>query len=193
MIAAGAGIPMHFIAEPEGSTRTTAESAGGPTFRHYQQRQNYFIWMVEDLTKIALKRRSMVDRAIKADEVIKINASDISARDNASLAVAGSTIIGSFFNLRAQGLIDDAELLRISYKFCGEIIDVEEMLKRGKVAGPLSFPPSGAGVGAASPHPSGGKSPNPPAAAGGAGGNALKPSGIEIDPITGEIKGEDEA
>jgi hypothetical protein len=28
MIAAGAGIPMHFLAEPEGATRTTAEAAG---------------------------------------------------------------------------------------------------------------------------------------------------------------------
>ena len=31
MIAAGAGIPLHFLAEPESATRTTAEAAGGPT------------------------------------------------------------------------------------------------------------------------------------------------------------------
>ena len=35
LIAAGVGIPMHFLAEPEGSTRTTADSAGGPTFRRF--------------------------------------------------------------------------------------------------------------------------------------------------------------
>ena len=51
MIASGAGVPMHFLAEPEGSTRTTAEAAGGPTFRHFEQRQNYFIWLVADLLK----------------------------------------------------------------------------------------------------------------------------------------------
>lgn len=189
MIAAGAGVPLHFIAEPEGATRTTAESAGGPTFRHYQQRQNYFIWMIEDLAKIAIKRRKMVDRSVSTEEIIKINGSDISARDNASLATAASTIINAYYTLRAQGLIDDAELLRIAYKFSGELIDVEEMLKRGKVAGKLLPPPDASpGVGA----PGSGGVGQPP-------GNdptknlpGIKMKPIEIDPITGEPVGLDE-
>ncbi len=49
MIAAGAGIPLHFLAEPESATRTTAESAGGPTFRHFEQRQEFVLWMLRDL------------------------------------------------------------------------------------------------------------------------------------------------
>jgi len=43
MLAAGAGIPLHFLAEPESATRTTAEAAGGPTYRHFEQRQRYFL------------------------------------------------------------------------------------------------------------------------------------------------------
>ena len=58
MIAAGAGLPLHFLAEPESSTRTTAESAGGPTFRHFEQRQELFRWLVGDLARIALRRRA---------------------------------------------------------------------------------------------------------------------------------------
>ncbi len=52
MIAAGAGLPLHFLAEPESATRTTAESAGGPTFRHFEQRQRHFLWMLSDLARI---------------------------------------------------------------------------------------------------------------------------------------------
>ena len=52
MIAAGAGVPLHFLAEPESSTRTTAEAAGGPTYRHYQQRQVFFLWLLRDLARI---------------------------------------------------------------------------------------------------------------------------------------------
>ncbi len=55
------GIPMHFLAEPESSTRTTAEAAGGPTFRHFEQRQNYFMWVIGDIVKIATSRRALVD------------------------------------------------------------------------------------------------------------------------------------
>jgi len=45
MIAAGTGLPLHFLAEPESATRTTAEAAGGPTFRRFEQRQRYFMWL----------------------------------------------------------------------------------------------------------------------------------------------------
>ncbi|MGW8226670.1 MAG: hypothetical protein ACWGOY_13100, partial [Anaerolineales bacterium] len=136
MIAVGAGYPMHFLAEPESATRTTAESAGGPTFRHLQQRQEFFLWLLEDLTRIVLKRRKYYDRLLHVDDEIKLSGTDISARDNAALAAAASTIIGSFIALRNRGLIDDQELLRMAYRFAGEVVDIEELIKRGEEAPP---------------------------------------------------------
>ena len=65
MIAAGAGLPLHFLAEPECATRTTAEAAGGPTFRHFEQRQEFFLWMMGDLARIALRRRARLDGACR--------------------------------------------------------------------------------------------------------------------------------
>jgi hypothetical protein len=38
MIASGAGISMHYLVEPGSSTRTTAEAAGTPTFKHFKRR-----------------------------------------------------------------------------------------------------------------------------------------------------------
>ncbi len=96
MIAAGSGNPLHFLAEPESSTRTTAESAGGPTFRHYEQRQQFFIWMMRDLAQIVVKRRAHVDSNVRPKAEILVKGTDISARDNAALAVASSTIANSF-------------------------------------------------------------------------------------------------
>jgi hypothetical protein len=134
MIAAGSGNPLHFLAEPESATRTTAESAGGPTFRHYQQRQTYFLWMMDDLIKVVLQRRKYYDRTIKVDAEIKIKGSDISALENDKLAAAASSIVSTFKEMRDRGLIDDSELLRLAYRFAGEVVDVEEMLKRGEAA-----------------------------------------------------------
>lgn len=69
-IAAGSGNPLHFLAEPESSTRTTAEQAGGPTFRHYEQRQIYFLWCVKDICEIVARRRAQVDRQVSANSKI---------------------------------------------------------------------------------------------------------------------------
>lgn len=154
MIAAGVGFPLHFIAEPESSTRSTAEQAGGPAFRHFERRQLFFFWLLQDAAQIAVRRRSLLDSSVSPDAPIKLVGTDIFQRDNASLAVAGSTIINSFMQLRREGMIDDAELLRLTYKFTGEVVDVQALLKAGKAAGPLepatvTTPAASGGAGAA--------------------------------------------
>ncbi len=121
MVAAGAGIPLHFLAEPESATRTTAEFAGGPTFRRYEQRQKFFLWLLEDLTRIVLIRKARVSRRVKADAELIVRGADISARDNGALAEAAQSIVNAFLPLLERGLVDDAELLRLAYRFAGEV------------------------------------------------------------------------
>ncbi len=175
MIAAGSGTPMHFLAEPESATRTTAEAAGGPTFRHYEQRQEFFLWLLEDVVKIVIKRRAAFDRKVRAKAQITITGADISQRDNAALATATNIMTNAFGLLRDRALVDDAELLRIVYRFAGEIVDIEEMLKRGAAAPPPKVQPAApAAPGAAQPK-TGTKNPA---------GIKIKP--VEIDPISGE-------
>lgn len=132
MVAAGAGIPMHFLAEPEGSTRTTAAESGGPTFRHYDQRQQFFLWVLSDLARIALRRRAHVDGRVSATAAVKVHGTDISSRDNAALASSAESIVRAFIQMRAHGLIDDAELLRLAYRFAGEVVDVQKILENAK-------------------------------------------------------------
>ena len=93
LIASGVGIPLHFLAEPEGSNRTTAEAAGGPTFRRFEQRQQFFMWLLSDLLQMVLSRRSLVDQQVKPEEEIKITGADISARDNVAHSIAGVNMI----------------------------------------------------------------------------------------------------
>jgi hypothetical protein len=165
MIAAGSANPMHFLAEPEGSTRTTAESAGGPTYRHYEQRQLFFKWAIQDLAKAVVRRRKLVDRTVNPESEIITTGTDISARDNAALATAASVIVASMTTMRDRGLIDDYELLRIVYRFAGEVIDLEEVLKRGQAAPPPKV------------------QPKPPGEA------SRTPDQVKIDPDTGEPSG----
>jgi hypothetical protein len=134
MIAAGAGVPLHFLAEPEGTNRTTAESAGGPTFRHLEQRQQFFTWMVSDLARAALARRAQVDARISAQAPVSVDTTDLNPRDNQSLASSAAVAVGAFSGLYEKGLIDSAELLRLAYRFAGEAVDVNDLLLRAGAA-----------------------------------------------------------
>jgi hypothetical protein len=77
--------------------------------------------------------------------------------------------------------------MRLAYRFAGEVVDVEEMLKRGAEAPP---PPqdAGAGTDAGSGRKNGKRKkktgPRPLPKAG-------RPPGVKIDYITGEPKGID--
>ena len=124
MIASGAGVPLHFLAEPESATRTTAEAAGGPTYRHFEQRQNYFCWLVSDVLQVIVARRAQVDHRVNRQARIEVVGGDISARDNISLSMAASNIANVFNGLRDRGLISDEELLRLVYRFAGETLDL---------------------------------------------------------------------
>ena len=175
MIAAGAGIPMHFLAEPEGATRTTAEAAGGPTYRYFEQRQRTFLWMISQVLQTVANRRSLVDPHVARQAPIELHGADISARDNIALAMAAANLAPALYSLRDRALIDDAELLRLFYRFCGETVDAEEMLARGDKAAA----PAGA---AATRQPS---TSFPSADL-----QAPRQQPVKLDPANGEIKGE---
>ncbi len=131
LIASGVGLPLHFLAEPEGSNRTTAESAGGPTFRRFEQRQQYFMWLLKDLLQVIISRRAMVDPTIDPTVEIEISGSDISARDNVAHSIATVNIMNALERLKDMGLISDRELVRVAYRFAGENADIDELLAGG--------------------------------------------------------------
>ena len=162
MIAAGAGVPLHFLAEPESSTRTTAEAAGGPTYRRFEQRQHFFTWMMADLLRVVVERRSLVDPRVDPQAPIAVKGADISARDNVALSMAAVNVGSLAEKLADMGLIGQEEILRVIYRFLGEPADVPELLKAG----------SGVDRRAASP------------------GSIAKgsKSRVKVDPETGELK-----
>jgi hypothetical protein len=56
MIAAGAGVPLHYLAEGEGTNRATAREMGTATLRRFRHRQYVYARMVEDLIRVAARR-----------------------------------------------------------------------------------------------------------------------------------------
>jgi hypothetical protein len=120
MIATGAGIPLHYLAEPESSTRTTAESAGTPTFKHFESRQIYMRHVVQTVITTMLAIRRRVNSHIPSDPDFEITTPDISERDNAQLAIGAQRIVNAFAPLYNAKLITTSELIRLVYRFIAE-------------------------------------------------------------------------
>jgi len=121
MIALGAGLPCHYLSEPESTTRTTAEAAGTPTFRGLEQSQTFFLNMIHSLATVAVEVRKPYDRRISTTSKILAIGPDITERDNSSLALAVSRVYPAFSELFDREGIDEHELLRVVYRMAGEI------------------------------------------------------------------------
>jgi hypothetical protein len=120
MIATGVGIPIHYFAEPESSTRTTAEAAGTPTFKRFERRQEYLKEVVRSLLMIAVDIRRIYHRTTSKNVVIKINVPDVTEKDNANLAIAVQRITAAFAPIYNAKLIKPEEFIRLVYRFIGE-------------------------------------------------------------------------
>jgi hypothetical protein len=120
MIAAGVGIPLHFLAEPESSTKTTAESAGHPTYRRFEERQRVLCWILEDLLGVVLKRKAVFDNGFNPNATIIVRGGDVQSRDNLELARAGQGMADMALRMVDKGMIDAPEALRLIYRFIAE-------------------------------------------------------------------------
>ncbi len=122
-IAAGVNFPLHWLAEPESSTRTTAEAAGTPTFRNLEAIQAGFLSMLERLARAAVEVRRKYDRGVDPQAEITASGPDITERDNSLLALAVNRIYPAAADLYDRRLLDEKELLRLVYRMAAEGFD----------------------------------------------------------------------
>jgi hypothetical protein len=138
MIAIGAGVPTHYLAEPESSTRTTAEAAGTPTFRGLEQTQQFFLDILTEIATLAVTHRKQFDRRVNPAAKIEAIGPDITERDNSSLALAVSRVYPAFSELFDREGIDEKELLRVVYRMAGEVQTVEPHAMKRRPLKPVS-------------------------------------------------------
>ncbi len=101
MIDAGSGLPPHWRGEGGDVNVATAEAMQAPPERFLQKRQQYFIWLLEDILLQAFLRAAEIgaaglDQEIRAihsySELFTVESSDVSMRDNNLLAEASSNM-----------------------------------------------------------------------------------------------------
>ena len=153
MIAAGAGIPLHYLAEGESATRSTAKEMAGPTVRHYEHRQRFFCGMLLDLIEKAAYRARVSGRMGKPRGGLQLSytVSELREEDSLRVAQAAGEIIEYLGAMRDRGWITERKAMELAYKFAGEVVDVEALMREIEEEG------------------SGGAGDEKPAAAGGSG------------------------
>ena len=126
-VATGAGIPLHFMSEGESATKATAEFMGGPTFRHYRQRQKYFGWMLKDIISHAYRLSGK--RGDFRDLRLTVTVPDIEVKDNKMMAQSANLMVRALRDMKAEGWITNALAVSLAFKFAGEILSEEDIQK----------------------------------------------------------------
>jgi hypothetical protein len=152
MIAAGAGVPLHFLAEGSSATRATAQEMGDPTYRHYARRQLLFSGMLIELVTQCVRRANARGRGWRyTDLALVASVPDITKHDNLVLAQAAAQIARALESYAAMGLIDKQTALELAMKFAGEVVDVDLVKQRIEKDGAMPPPAQPAGWGAGRP------------------------------------------
>lgn len=118
MIAAGAGVPLFWLAEAEHTARGTAGEMAEPTLRHFRQRQLYFGWAMRRLAVRALHRRGLT--AVTLGDVT----AEFSELDQEDTSAVGANLgyVAQAIQLAQQsGWVDADEAAELWAHFVGEL------------------------------------------------------------------------
>jgi len=131
MIDAGSGYPPHWRGDAGDISLATAQAMQGPTERHLLRRQEYFVWILEDILYHAYQRSAIVSSRPSLShrdysKLFQVNLPDISRFDNESLARSTRDLSQGFYTLASQ--ISQlppslaSQVVRLIFKFAGESI-----------------------------------------------------------------------
>lgn len=130
MVAAGAGVPLHFMSEGESATRATAAEMGDPTFRHYRRRQLDFGALLEELVTVVVRRANARGRGkVFGDLGLKVTFPDITKADNVQLAQSALLIVRTLDMMAGRGWVTRDDAVAMAVRFAGDFVDVEAFLK----------------------------------------------------------------
>jgi hypothetical protein len=144
MIDAGSGYPPHWRGESADANLATATAMQAPTERHLLRRQQYFVFMLEDIIYQAYQRsvqagkghpNGQARRLPTSDyhRLFTVSTPDISRADNESLARSAKDLATAMqaaaTQLSGKSSTFNKLLLKLVYRFAGEPQDEEVLAK----------------------------------------------------------------
>jgi hypothetical protein len=177
MVAMGAGIPEHYLADGQNSNRATASEMSLPTIKKYKRRQDLMAYILRMILNRVIKEKQNRGLLPKgADTSLTFAFPDIETDDNLQLGQAGFYVARALALAKGQGWVSDETASKLFFESLGEDIDIMRELeaaeKEAAEAPPMepavapkppAAPPA---TPARAPKPAGSASPNPNGRAG---------------------------
>jgi len=128
MIDAGSGYPPHWRGEAADANLATATAMQAPTERHLKRRQQYFLFILQDVLYHAYQRAAQLGSypALRSSDyasLFTLQAADVSRTDNETLARAARDLTQAYRALAAHTPAASPTLARLftalTFKFAG--------------------------------------------------------------------------
>ncbi len=131
MIAMGAGLPEHYLAEGGNVNRATAAEMGLPTFRKFQRRQDTFGLVIRALLDRVLEEATTAGMLpAGVDRSYRVIFPELTPDDNGGLAAAASALTPALLSAHQAGWVSTETAMRLFYAMTGQEINVAEELER---------------------------------------------------------------
>ncbi|GAC1637559.1 MAG: hypothetical protein NVS4B2_26400 [Chloroflexota bacterium] len=147
MIAMGAGLPEHYLAEGGDVNRATAAEMGLPTLKRYRRRQDYIGHILHQiLDRVIAEAQNAGQIPRGADTGYAIHFPELLTDDAKDIGYATHQMSQALATARGLGIVSEETASRMFFEFARTEIDVAEELQRVQ-----SERPAGAPRGAAHP------------------------------------------
>ncbi len=120
MIAAGAGVPEHYLSEGGNANRATAREMGLPAIKRFQRRQELLRSVIERIVKRVLDEQQCAGRlGPRVDRSFAVEFDELGETRSGELGAAASAFAGALATASGQGWITADEARRLWWRFIG--------------------------------------------------------------------------
>lgn len=131
MVAVGATLPEHYLADGDNGNRATAAEMSLPTLLKFKRRQRVIKYMLRCiLDRVILEARKAGRLSPDLDASYDITFPEIDSGEHHTLAQGMSWLLPALQTARQQHWISDETAMRIMFEYCGEEVDIQEELSR---------------------------------------------------------------
>lgn len=131
MVAVGATLPEHYLADGDNGNRATASEMSLPTLLKFKRRQR----VIKHMLTLILDR--VIAEALKAGKIgpridtsYDITFPEIDSGEHQTLAQGMNWLLPALQTAAAQGWLSRETAMKIMFEYCGEEIDIPEELAK---------------------------------------------------------------
>ncbi|MBV9228011.1 MAG: hypothetical protein JOZ18_01770 [Chloroflexi bacterium] len=131
MVAVGAALPEHYLADGDNGNRATASEMSLPTLLKFKRRQRVVKYMLKCiLDRVIAEAKRAGKLGARIDTSYEITFPEIDSGEHNTLAQALNWLVPALKTARAEGWISDETAMKIMFEYCGTEVDIHaEMAK----------------------------------------------------------------